>query len=442
MLIGLSMLQFFAAHSPYSWPRTKCPAATTAARSLCGLILALTLAAQCPPVFAAAPADADLVDIVHPERDGRPPVQTTDFYVTLGTNAEAQKYLTYGWSGWAGRTIRWRYNDSNRPTSSVASEAAAITRIQAAMAQWSAVCNVQFVYDGATTAGASLPTGSRDGQNVIAWGALSGNVTGITYVSASGTSAATLTIDESDLQLNYQFNPNLDATLVHELGHMLGLRHSNVEGAVMSGPNPTPDVSTLYTGLSTLQADDISGCLALYGAPPSTLPATRQMSEFHYVPLDYYFITSRNQEKAILDAAPGWVRTGATFPVLVTLPAGGRGITRFYFDKVARGGTRGSHFYTLLDAEVTALVNLNPAQRTTPGLPQNEGIDAYGYLPLVSGVGGSCPSGQRPVYRAFRGAIRFPDDPNHRFTTDPGVYSDLLALGWDGEGVVFCVPAQ
>jgi hypothetical protein len=52
----------------------------------------------------------------------------------------------------------------------------------------------------------------------------------------------------------------LTTTAVHEVGHMLGLAHSDLNGNVMSGP---PD--SAYDGLGTLQTDDIRGCRCLYG---------------------------------------------------------------------------------------------------------------------------------------------------------------------------------
>ena len=50
-------------------------------------------------------------------------------------------------------------------------------------------------------------------------------------------------------------------------------------------------------------------------------------------------------------------------------------------------------------------------------------------------------AGQVPVYRLFRGS-KFPDDPNHRFTTSLAVYNQFVAQNWDGEGVAFCVPTN
>jgi hypothetical protein len=126
--------------------------------------------------------------------------------------------------------------------------------------------------------------------------------------------------------------------------------------------------------------------------------------------------------------------------VYATQTGSSKAISRFYFDKVAVNGSRGSHFYTLLDVDKAALTALNPTNGQTPRLPYNEGIDSWAFLPVIAGVGGSCASGQMPVYRLFRNVPRFPDDPNHRFTSDVATYNAFVALGWDGEGVNFCVP--
>ncbi|MBL8308992.1 MAG: hypothetical protein JNL19_01080 [Burkholderiales bacterium] len=175
--------------------------------------------------------------------------------------------------------------------------------------------------------------------------------------------------------------------------------------------------------------------------------ATTDMVEYYHPPLDYYFMTSRSNEIALLDATPPFRRTGLSFRVysVATGLSSAFGtrmpITRFYFDKVAVSATRGSHFYTLVPSELSALTSLNPTNSAAPRLPYNEGIDSYAYVPVVEGVGGRCATGLIPVYRVFRGNARFPDNPNHRFTTSLSTYSAFVALGWDGEGVKFCVPS-
>ena len=52
----------------------------------------------------------------------------SDFHV-VAASADTQKYLTYGWNGWNGKTIHWRYNDSNRSTAAAGTADAALNAI-------------------------------------------------------------------------------------------------------------------------------------------------------------------------------------------------------------------------------------------------------------------------------------------------------------------------
>ena len=193
-------------------------------------------------------------------------LRTNDFFIVLPRlSGDESKFLTYGWNGFAGNLVRWKYNDTNRLPSLVSS-ADAVSRIQSAMSKWTTVCNINFQYDGLTSSPASLAANNSDNLNVIAWGPLSGNTTGVTYGTASGSSAAgPFTLYESDMVLNNAFNPAVDKTLLHEVGHMIGIAHSDVQNAVMSGPPLTN-----YVSLNSLSADDISGCQNLYGPPVAT----------------------------------------------------------------------------------------------------------------------------------------------------------------------------
>ena len=182
--------------------------------------------------------------------------------------------------------------------------------------------------------------------------------------------------------------------------------------------------------------------VSLAGTGVANTSATTPMVEYYFAALDYYFITSRALDIAALDAASGWTRTGKSFKVYTAQQTGTLGLNRYYFDQIAVRNTRGSHFYTVAQSEKEVLASANPANASTPRLPFNEGIDSYAFAPLVEGVGGSCVTGQVPVLRIFRGPTRFPDNGNHRFTTDTAVYNSFVALGWDGEGVKFCTPAN
>ena len=197
-----------------------------------------------------------------------------------------------------------------------------------------------------------------------------------------------------------------------------------------------PDGKIVVAGYCSNGSND-DFCLARYDGGPNT-PKT--LTEYIYNPLNYYFLTSRDTEKAALDALPGWARTGQSFSTRSFADLGALGISRYYFDQIANNQTRGSHFYTLVNSEKTALSELNPNNLSLSRLPVNEGIDSFAFAPLVEGVGGTCAAGQTPVYRLFRGQVRFPDDPNHRFTTSLALYNQFVALGWDGEGVKLCAP--
>ena len=76
-------------------------------------------------------------------------------------------------------------------------------------------------------------------------------------------------------------------------------------------------------------------------------------------------------------------------------------------------------------------------RRSLPAAATTAPISKYGDLRAGAY---SDPSGYVPVYRVFRGNIKFPNNPNHRFTASLSVYNNAVAAGWDGEAVNFCVP--
>ncbi len=170
------------------------------------------------------------------------------------------------------------------------------------------------------------------------------------------------------------------------------------------------------------------------------LPAGQKVSmtltEFYNASLDYYFLTGRDGDKAAIDKAAGWVRTGSEIrvfarPNLKTLP-----LERHFFANVARGGTRGSHFFTVLPGDQTLLTSLNPTNAAIDAKPFLEGVEGYAIPKTATGT---CPVSTVPIYRAFKGVPRYVDDGNHRFSTNLMQHQKMVnELGWTDDGVVFC----
>ncbi len=171
----------------------------------------------------------------------------------------------------------------------------------------------------------------------------------------------------------------------------------------------------------------------------------KRVVEFQHVGLDYYFVTSRTNEIALLDGltSQGWRRTGQSFrlyseqmkypPTQVGPPR--LPVRRFYFDQVARGSTRGSHFYSTSQTDVDALHALNPENRGLPRLPFDEGIDSYAWGPSSPGYTCGYYGWELTVFRFFRTTA---DDPNHRYIVDPSIIASLPLQTWQNERVAFC----
>lgn len=138
-----------------------------------------------------------------------------------------------------------------------------------------------FDYLGDTTA----PTGCngiptqipRDGKNVIGWGHIVGGFLGYSCHWRSATLVANtpyFAMTEFDIILEPGFpysHQSLQALVLHEFGHSLGLDHTEpglCPGRAMCGGNDA-------LAFTTPRQDDIYGVIALYGIAPVT-PTTPQ----------------------------------------------------------------------------------------------------------------------------------------------------------------------
>ena len=153
--------------------------------------------------------------------------------------------------------------------------------INAAMNVWAAASgftNLGQVADGGVDAGASEASGGALGDIRIAAWEISGATTlahafqpGNESIFGAGGSIAgdlhmdvnrTWVDDAADVSGNGVFD--IFTVMLHELGHSLGLGHSDVFGSVME---------PIYAGSRrTLHADDLAGIQAIYGAPAREVP--------------------------------------------------------------------------------------------------------------------------------------------------------------------------
>jgi peptidoglycan hydrolase-like protein with peptidoglycan-binding domain len=139
--------------------------------------------------------------------------------------------------------------------------------IRAAFAAWAAVSPLTF-QEVAPTASPNFPIafhrGSHgDGSSFDEGGSLQGNVLAHAFFPppCGGTFAGSLHFDEFE-QWTDAAAPNAIRLLnvaIHEIGHLLGLNHSNTQNAIM--------FAFYADNVDSLRQDDINGIQAIYGTP-------------------------------------------------------------------------------------------------------------------------------------------------------------------------------
>jgi lysyl endopeptidase len=198
--------------------------------------------------------------------------------------------------------------------------------------------------------------------------------------------------------------------------------------------------------------------LAPYLSPADIIPAsnssTGTMVEYFIPAVDYYFMTSREDEKFALESArdaigfPIFYRSGFWFKVDPFASPSTNSLTRYAIAGAALGGQRPTHFYTALNNDKQAITGtgrerIGVPPNGCPGIPNgffcNEGTDSYVATPFGTGAGATCAAGERPIWRVFRGAATAPDDANHRYLTSAGMYNYMVGdQRWSGEFINIC----
>ena len=183
---------------------------------------------------------------------------------------------------WAAGTINIALSPSlASPPANIKAGSNVLRAARRALARWSEAANIQFVEVSSSAQSISAAGGNGDGISLITIAHTPENsalFTGASSVVPGRTRVfftQTGVITEADIVLNpgQQFSADgtpgtydLEATLMHEIGHLLGLEHSSVVGATMQ---PRQGKNGIY-GLSawtsrTLSDDDRAGVRAMYG---------------------------------------------------------------------------------------------------------------------------------------------------------------------------------
>jgi len=189
---------------------------------------------------------------------------------------------------WATRTIPIALSSSlTAPSPAIKPGTDVLGAVQRALTTWSKATNIKFI-EITSNAQSVSPSAGGDGVNLITIGATEEN---LDLFSEGNTTARTRVfydhdsgeITEADVVINpYPFSEagapiqfstdetpgtyDLESTLTHEIGHVLGLTHSRVMGATMQ---PTQALNGTYGAAAiterTLSEVDKSAVRGLYG---------------------------------------------------------------------------------------------------------------------------------------------------------------------------------
>lgn len=269
---------------------------------------------------------------------------------------------------WPTKSIQIALSTSlTSPSPAIKPESDVLGAVRRALASWSRAANVTFVEVSSKVQSVS-PIGRADGVNLIT---IAGTTENLALFGEGNTTARTRVfydpetggISEADIVINpypysetgsaLQFSTDgtagtydLESTLAHEIGHLLGLNHSHVIGATMQASqalNGTYGLPAITE--RTLSEADESAVRGLYGAGEKSGSIEGRMQN------------SMDGSLMPATAAHVWIEDLATGKVMASslTTAGGR----FIINSVPAGNYRAMVEY--LDPPVTEAEALSPA---------------------------------------------------------------------------------